>query len=106
MNQSLKELRRRKGKYISEINQVADQYVDEPEVYAQLETETMFRLILQLPDGCREIFNLYVMEQYAHKEIAALLNISEGTSRSQLSRARNLLRNKIEQITYSKARAV
>ncbi|MFN8281416.1 MAG: RNA polymerase sigma factor [Saprospiraceae bacterium] len=106
VNQSLKELRRRKGKYISEINQVADQYVDEPEVYAQLETETMFRLILQLPDGCREIFNLYVMEQYAHKEIAALLNISEGTSRSQLSRARNLLRNKIEQITYSKARAV
>jgi len=46
------------------------------------------------------------MEQFAHKEIAALLNISEGTSRSQLNRARNLLRNKIEQITYSKAKAV
>ncbi|RYZ17915.1 MAG: RNA polymerase subunit sigma-70, partial [Chitinophagaceae bacterium] len=47
--------------------------------------------VTKLPTGYRTVFNLYVLEEYSHKEIAALLGISEGTSKSQLSKARQLL---------------
>ena len=48
-------------------------------------------LIGQLPTGFKQVFNLYVIEGYSHKEIAELLQISESTSRSQLTRARKHL---------------
>ncbi|WP_397444758.1 RNA polymerase sigma factor [Polaribacter sp. R77954] len=51
--------------------------------------------IQQLPNRYRLVFNLYVLDDYAHKEIAALLNISEGTSKSNLSRARKILKQKL-----------
>ena len=54
-------------------------------------------LIQSLPDGCQMIFNMYVIEGYAHKEIAEKLGISEGTSKSQLARARMILRDKMEE---------
>jgi RNA polymerase sigma-70 factor, ECF subfamily len=56
-------------------------------------------LIDNLPDGYRMIFNLYAIEGYKHQEIAHMLNISEGTSKSQLSHARKMLQ---EQITKQK----
>jgi len=46
----------------------------------------------QLPDGYRTVFNLYSLEGYTHKEIAEILDISENTSKSQLSKARKYLR--------------
>ena len=49
-------------------------------------------LIQTLPEGYRTIFNLYVIDGYSHKEIAALLGISESASRSQLTHARNRLK--------------
>lgn len=58
-----------------------------------------FRLIHQeiknLPDGCRQVFNLYVVEDYSHKAIAEQLGISESTSKSQYHRARQLLKERI-----------
>ena len=51
----------------------------------------LLRLVNQLPDGYRTVFNLYAIEGYAHAEIAEMLGISEGTSKSQLSRARMML---------------
>lgn len=51
--------------------------------------------IKKLPDGCREIFVLYAMEDYPHKSIAAELGITEGTSKSQYHRARKMLRERI-----------
>jgi len=53
------------------------------------------REIKKLPEGCRQIFVLYAMEDNSHSEIAALLGISEGTSKSQYHRARKLLRERI-----------
>ena len=47
----------------------------------------------QLPDGYRTVFNLYSVEGYSHKEIAGILDISENTSKSQLSKARKYLRS-------------
>jgi len=58
----------------------------------------MMELIQELPDGYRIVFNLYVFEDYSHKEIAEMINVSENTSKSQLSKARKSLRKKIIKI--------
>jgi RNA polymerase sigma-70 factor (ECF subfamily) len=55
-------------------------------------------LINNLPDGYRLIFNLYVIEGYQHDEIAEMLGIQSGTSRSQLVKARNMLQKQIIQL--------
>lgn len=62
----------------------------------QLEVEALFKKIQQLATGYRTVFNLYVIEGYTHKEIGELLNINEGTSKSQLSKARFYLKKMIE----------
>jgi RNA polymerase sigma-70 factor (ECF subfamily) len=56
-----------------------------------------------LPDGYRLVVNLYLIDGYNHLEIAEMLNITEGTSKSQLSRARNLLKRELLKIGYQKA---
>ncbi|WP_369813934.1 RNA polymerase sigma factor [Tenacibaculum sp. MAR_2010_89] len=56
----------------------------------------LLETIQELPDRYRLIFNLYVLDKFSHKEIAKILQISEGTSKSNLSRARLLLKRKIE----------
>lgn len=62
-----------------------------------LELQDLQKLIQNLSPGYRTVFNLYVVEGYSHKEIGDLLNISEGTSKSQLSRARYLLQKMIRE---------
>jgi len=63
---------------------------------SQLNDETLIALINDLPDGYRVVFNLNVVEGYSHAEIGELLNISEVTSRSQLNRAKQTLKNKLK----------
>ena len=58
-----------------------------------LEAEDLLNMISELPTGYRTIFNMYAIDGYSHKEIAEQLGISENTSKSQLSRARNYLQN-------------
>ena len=60
-----------------------------------LETKDLLALIQELATGYRLVFNMYVIEGFSHKEIAEQLGISEGASKSQLSRARSILREKI-----------
>ncbi len=78
--------------------ETADEPLDMPEVYAQLDAEALLGLIARLPDGFRQVFNLHVMEEYPHAEIAVMLGITESTSRSQLVRARRLLQTMIAQL--------
>ncbi len=52
--------------------------------------------IQQLPDGCRIVFNLFLLENYSHKQIAELLGISESTSKSQYHRAKSILRTQLK----------
>lgn len=61
-----------------------------------LEVQDLLRLIRKLPEGFRMVFNMFAIEGYTHKEISKVLNISEGTSKSQLSRARNWLKEKLK----------
>lgn len=63
----------------------------------QLELDDLLQKIQSLPSGFRTIFNLYAVEGYNHREIGELLGISEGTSKSQYSRARVILRTMIEE---------
>jgi RNA polymerase sigma factor (sigma-70 family) len=56
----------------------------------------LLQIIQELPDRYRLVFNLYVMDGFSHQEIAKMLNISEGTSKSNLARARMILKSKIE----------
>jgi RNA polymerase sigma-70 factor (ECF subfamily) len=67
----------------------------EPEALDQLQTELLLRLIRELPEGYRVVFNLYALEGYSHAEIAQRLDITESTSRSQYARARGWLIDKI-----------
>lgn len=60
----------------------------------------LLALVQQLPSGYRTIFNLYAVEGYSHKEIAEILEISEGNSKSQLSRARQWLQNRLVKLTF------
>jgi RNA polymerase sigma-70 factor (ECF subfamily) len=59
--------------------------------------EELLSMVQQLPDGYRTVFNLYVMENMGHRDIAALLGVTENTSKTQFFKARKLLREKINQ---------
>lgn len=61
------------------------------DVHSQLATADLINLVQQLPQRARLVFNLYVMEGFSHKEIADLLSIQEGTSKSQLFEAKKAL---------------
>ncbi len=63
-----------------------------------LNDKYLFTVINNLPEGCRFVFNLFVVEGYNHKEISTLLGINESTSRSQLHYAKQLLKEKLNQI--------
>jgi RNA polymerase sigma-70 factor (ECF subfamily) len=72
-----------------------------PDVTVEVDEESipldfLLGIIQELPDRYRLVFNLYVMDGYSHKEISSLLEISVGTSKSNLARARQILKDKIE----------
>jgi len=70
---------------------------EETEWWKEIEPDTIHGAIKNLPDGCRQVFNLFVLENFSHKQIAQHLNISESTSKSQYHRARQLLKQRIVQ---------
>jgi len=65
------------------------------EWWTTVEMNLIQEAIKKLPDGCRQVFNLYVLEDFSHKEIGDTLGISEGTSKSQYFRAKNILKDKL-----------
>ena len=78
---------------------VAEDIKDEAEVLvddANVSLDYLLAIIQELPDRYRLTFSMYVLDGYSHKEIAELLSISEGTSKSNLARARMILKTKIE----------
>ena len=78
---------------------VSDEIPDEADIEVEIDEvslEFLNQIIQELPERYRLVFNLYAVDDYSHKEIAELLKISVGTSKSNLSRARNILKQKIE----------
>jgi RNA polymerase sigma factor (sigma-70 family) len=68
-----------------------------PSVYALMSEQELMALIAKLPHGYRTVFNLFVIDGFNHSEIAQMLKIEEGTSRSQLAKARYMLQKLILQ---------
>jgi RNA polymerase sigma-70 factor (ECF subfamily) len=87
-----------KGRSIKarELNEAADMET-EPEVIVKMKEGVILEMIRKLPPATQAVFNLYVMEGYGHKEIGALLDISEGTSKWHFSEARKKLKYLLEQ---------
>jgi RNA polymerase sigma factor (sigma-70 family) len=68
-----------------------------PDVFSKMSSHDILQLVRRLPPATQTVFNLYVMEGYAHKEIGELLQISDGTSKWHLSEARKQLQKMIRQ---------
>lgn len=75
-----------------------------PSILSELYTQDLLTALQTLPQGYQVIFNLYVIEGFSHKEIGKTLNITESTSRSQLTRAKNTLKQllNITETVYEK----
>ncbi len=96
INQAFKDIRKiQKISFVEEI-EIKDNLVLDAVIIEQLEAEDILNLLNKLPDGCRIIFNLKEIEGYNHNEIAHMLGITASASRSQLTRAKKLLRTLIE----------
>jgi len=80
----------REYSYIAEKDEVYDD-IYPAEAIENLKVQDLMNIVAKLPEGARIIFNLYALEGFTHKEIAAKMNISEGTSKSQFNRARKML---------------
>lgn len=72
---------------------------DEPLAFDNFQEEEIMSLVNELPEGSRIVFNLYCIEGYKHREIAEMLKINEGTSKSQLARAKKILMEAIEALS-------
>jgi RNA polymerase sigma-70 factor (ECF subfamily) len=92
VNQSLKILRRNRSFLFQALDSQNDTIAGDIGIEEDMSGREILDLITSLPDGYRAVFNLYVVEGYSHPEIASMLNITEGTSRSQLFKAKMLLK--------------
>ena len=84
----------RKHNSTDSVETVKSHSVD-PTVINSLSEKEILKLVRELPEGYRVVFNMYAIEGYSHKEIGELLGIEESTSRSQLVKARRLLKIKV-----------
>ena len=96
INMALEKLRKEKSTIvIEEMGEVPDLIDNDNEEVSNIPEEELMKMIQCLPKGYRTVFNLYAIENLSHREIAQMLDIAEGTSRSQYIRARQILQGKI-----------
>lgn len=87
--------------YLDDVKILSQPYTAE---VTDLEEDDLLNLLNHIPEGCRTVFNLFAIEGYGHKEIATMLSISEGTSKSQLNVAKTKLKELVNNLYYQKAR--
>ncbi|AWO01547.1 RNA polymerase subunit sigma-70 [Chitinophaga alhagiae] len=90
---------RKKISFAEDISQAYDLGVTDDKALDKLSYDEILLLVQNLPPAYKTVFNLYVMEGFQHQEIAAMLGISEGTSKSNLFKAKRILKEKIEELT-------
>ena len=97
VNTALEKFRSRNSLYrVDDIDQITEPEAEpDNEDYAGLGANDLLGIIRELPPKYRIIFNLFAIEGYSHKEISKMVNISEGTSKSNLSRARTILQRRV-----------
>jgi len=101
VNTALEKFRSRHNLYrVDDIDSIIEIEAEpSTEDYTGLEAVDLLFIIRELPPKYRMVFNLFAIEGYSHKEIASMLNISEGTSKSNLSRARIILQRRVGSYT-------
>lgn len=97
INTALEHYRSRLNLYPLTENLVKKDEMVYEEVFEQLSAGDLVKLVQDLPPRYRMVFNMYAIEGYAHKEIAEMMGITVGTSKSNLSRARGILKGKVKQ---------
>lgn len=99
VNAALQYLRKWKNlNFNRDIDDYTDQLSYAEDVFESLGAKELTSMVQKLPDGYRIVFNLYVVEGYKHKEIAEKLSISESTSKTQLLKAKKMLRTQLEEV--------
>lgn len=98
INSSIEHYRKKQAK-LTTVSDKEENTIEDSDISAldSLAERDIINLIQDLSPGYRTVFNLYVIEGYSHKEIGELLGISEGTSKSQLARAKSILQKKVTQ---------
>lgn len=96
VNESLNFIRYQKNLFV-EVEEENHSSFSHQDVQEEIDVEHLMTMINELPLGYRTVFNLYAIEGYAHKEIGEMLGIAENTSKSQLSKARKHLQERIGQ---------
>ena len=95
VNTVLQKYRKQKVFQLTNEEQLEEEAVVEVENNA-LPLDYLLKIVQELPDRYRLVFTMYVLDDYSHKEIAELIGISVGTSKSNLARARGILKTKVE----------
>ncbi len=102
VNTALEHIRKKKTVNGQEVDLEENMDLEEDEqVTGELSRNELLKVIQDLPSGFRAVFNMYAIEGYSHKEIAQMLDITEGTSKSQYARAKSLLQKKVKKINSS-----
>ena len=87
---------------VSVENAEVDEKTEQDNMLGHLSAQELMNVIQTMPSGYRTVFNMYVLEQMSHKEIGDMLEIGEGTSKSQLAKARKFLQEKINSLNSFK----
>lgn len=87
--------------YLDDVRQISQPLADDLTI---LEEADLLKLLQLIPEGCKTVFNLFVIEGYAHREIAQMLSISEGTSKSQLNAAKSKLKQLVSNLYYQQVK--
>jgi RNA polymerase sigma-70 factor (ECF subfamily) len=95
VNTSVNYYRNNKRNLFEDISEVPIESGDYEILLSKISDEFLLKLINTLPDGCRIVFNLFIVEGYNHAEIAGMLKVTESTSRSQLVYAKKILKEKL-----------
>lgn len=101
VNTVLQKYRKKRVFDIRDEGQLEDEVEEEVEDN-DVPLDFLLKIIQELPDRYRLVFSMYVMDGYSHKEVADMLGISDGTSKSNLARARAILKTKIEEYNAAK----
>lgn len=103
INEAIRFLKSKKILVFTEEEEILDLNVETITNHGALDTEEVYQLVQLMPKGYRTVFNLFAIEGYSHKEIAEMLQINENTSKSQLSKARNYI---IQKLKIKKSHAI
>ncbi len=107
VNKSLEHLRKVNKIYpVLDIDNIEDKFISQEEVLNNIDSKELLKLVQELPPMYKMVFNLFVFEGMSHKEIAAELGIVEGTSKSNLSDARTILKKKLNAILLIEQKSI